>query len=176
VKRKLLILISLLLILILSGSAFSQELSKEEKRARKKEVRTLLKNSVKFTDDGKLDSALIMLDSLLVLDPKNPDAFYKKGWILAQQSDSVNAIIVLEEGVEKAPMSTRLRLLLVRLKIGTGDVEGAVPHLDYILKIKPNEGETLYLKGLTLLEQNDSAKAVEAFLKAMDLAFKKGSK
>lgn len=173
---KLKTVITLLIILFLSGSIYTQELTKEEKRARKKETRKLLKNSLNFIKADKLDSAIILLDSLIILDPKNADAYYQKGWVAAQKADSALAIEILEQGVRQAPLSTRLRILLIRLKIESGDIDGAIPHLDSILSIKPNEGETLYLKGLTLLKKNDTANAVTAFKKAMDIAFKKGNK
>ena len=173
-NRKLIVTLIVTFLFAFSSIVVAQELTKEEKRARKKEARKLLKLSVDLIKDSKLDSAQIILDSLIIFDPKNPDAYYKKGWLLTQKNDTAQALTIVSKGVEKAPLSSRLKIFLARLKINTGDIDGAIPLLDYVLSIKPNEGEALYLKGLTLLEKNNTAEAVEAFNRALDIAIKKG--
>ena len=74
---------------------------------------------------------------------------------------------VLAEGVENAPLSSRLKLFLARLKLAQGDLEGATELLDQVLAIKPKEGEALYLRGLACLDRGDTLQAMEEWESAL---------
>lgn len=171
------IIVLLLLVLFVCISLEAQET--DGKLSRKeliKQNRLLMKESIKLIDNNNLDSALLLLDSILTLDQKNPDAYYYKGYILLEKSDTATASTVLTEGISKAPMSTRLKILSSKVLLSQGDFAGAGILLDKILAIKPREGEALYLKGVTLLESNDTAAAIGKFQKALELEFSKGKK
>lgn len=132
--------------------------------------RNLLKEAVADIDSGKYDEALTRLDSVFHCDQANPDAFYYKALILGWRADTVGVMKLLESGVEKAPLSSRLKVLLARYLIARGSHDKAWDHVESVLAIKPRECEALYLKGMILEERKDTAAAVETYRKALDIS------
>ncbi len=153
----------------------AQELTKEEKRAKRKQIRLYLKKSRSYFDAQQVDSAYIYIDSLLLFDSKNVDGFYYKGLIELKKNDTTKADSTLTQGVALAPLSTRIKILLARIKIEKKDYIQASELLDAILRIKPNEAETLYLRGLTYLYQNDTTNALEYLQNGLETALNKGN-
>ncbi|RKX19745.1 MAG: hypothetical protein DRP35_07185 [Candidatus Zixiibacteriota bacterium] len=173
--RKIVVLSLIILFAIIFVEA--QEIDKKISRKEIiKQSRLLMKESIKLIDNNKYDSALIFLDSILSIDKKNPDAHYYKGFIFLEKGDSTTAMTVLSEGISKSPMSTRLKILSSKVLLNQGDYTEAGILLDKILAIKPKECEALYLRGVSLLEANDTVTAIEKFQKALGIAFPKGKK
>lgn len=139
----------------------------------RRECRALLKSAAEMIESDSTENAMILLDSALKLDNKNPDAYYYKGNILIQSGDTAKAIELLTEGIEKAPRSTRLKLDLAHLQIKHNMLVEAETILDEILAIKPNESEALYHKGTILMLNGDSATAIDNFEKGIDQIHKK---
>ncbi len=161
-------------LLIFSSALHAQEITKEEKRAERKQIRLYLKHAVTFYENQKLDSAYIFIDSLLQISPKNVDAYFYKGLIELKNGDTTKADTTLTEGMSANPLSTRIKLLLSRVKIEQQDFQTASELLEAILKIKPNEPETLYLRGLTSLYQNDTTTALDYLQHSLESALKRG--
>lgn len=168
--------------LVLSGlvtvfshlTAFAQvDGSDSDRKAILKLCRNLLKNAVTQMDSGNYDAALANLDSVFQCDPGNPDAFYYKALILGWRSDSASVMETLSEGTEKAPLSTRLKLMLARYLISRGSLDEAAVQIDMVLAIKPKEGEALFLKGLILEKQDDTNGALEMYRNAFNAASRK---
>lgn len=171
--RKIIVLSLIVLFICVSLGAQETD-SKLSRRDIIKQNRLLMKESLTLIDNNHLDSASIYLDSILTLDNKNPDAHYYKGFILLQKGDTTTAMTILSDGISKSPMSTRLKILSSKILLNQGSFAEAGLLLDKILAIKPREGEALYLKGVSLLEVNDTAAAIEKFQKALGIAFSKG--
>lgn len=165
----------LIFTILCTSVTVAQELTKEEKRARRKQVRLYLKQSIKYFDFLQVDSAYMYIDSLLQFDPKNADGYYYKGLIELQNNDTTKADSTLAQGVAIAPLSTRIKILLARIKIEKNEYQQAADLLDAILKIKPNEAETLYLRGVTYLHQNDTTHALEYMQHGLEKALDKGN-
>lgn len=144
--------------------------------ARMKQCRLFLKSAKEYVTEGLYDSALIVLDSVLSCDPKNPDGFFRKGQILLYTGDTALAISAFSLGVERAPMSSRIKLALARLKLATGATEEATTLIDAVLAIKPRQSEALYLRGMCFLAVGDSTAALERMQKALDLTFARDKK
>lgn len=159
-------------------SAFAQSdaEARETRNTRNKETRRLLKEATECTEAGKFDRALIGLDSVLVLDSANPDAYYYKAVALAQSGDSTTAIDILRVGSEKAPLSSRIKLLLAEMLLSRQNIDEASPLVDAVLAIKPREGEALYLKGVIQMERGDTAAALDTFQRALEIALLRGGK
>ncbi len=164
----------LVIILLFSCAVQAQEMTKEEKRAKRKNVRLYLKKSIAYFNNHQLDSASLYIDSLLTLAPKNPDAYYYLGLIHIENADTTLADSVLSQGSDVAPLSTRIKILLSRIKIEQKDFEASAELLDAILRIKPREPETLYLRGITYLHMNDTTKAIEYLKHGLERALVKG--
>ncbi len=177
-KKALLVWLSILIIAGVPINAYSQTISDsaQEKRKRVKLSRHFLKESKALINDNKASEALPLLDSVLAIDAKNPDAHYYKASILVQSGDTTQATLILTDGISKAPLSSKLKISLARIYLAQNNVTGASELIDNILAIKPRQGEALYLKGVTLLEQNDTAQAVEIFQKVLQFTLLKGKK
>ena len=153
----------------------AQDMTKKEKRAKQKQVRLYLKQSIALYENHKLDSAYILIDSLLQVDSKNSDGYYYKGLIELKKTDTTKADSTLSHGNTIAPLSTRIKLLLARIKLAQQEYITAAELLDAILRIKPHEPETLYLRGITYLHQNDTTKALEYLKNGLKTALDKGN-
>ena len=148
----------------------AQEGAGDDKYAKLKQTRSLLKAAITDIDSGTYAPALVALDSVLALDPANADAYYYKGLATARAGDTAGAIALLSEGTSAAPLSSRLKVFLARLYLSTGEVDLAAGLIDAVLAIKPREGEARYLKGLTQLSQGDTSGAATSFEKALEIA------
>lgn len=144
---------------------------RSEKRAR---VGSLLRTSNQHLAAGKYDSVMVTLELVREIDPDNPDAMYCEALAHLAQADTVRALDVLTGGVERAPLSSRLKLLLARLHLRGGNIDEADGLLGTLLRFKPRDPETLYLKGMVNLERGDSALALDNWQMALDYLEKKG--
>jgi Flp pilus assembly protein TadD len=161
-------ILTLLILAFSPAVVFAQaEDGQSDRKAILKLCRNLLKVAVAQMDSGNYDVALAHLDSVFQCDAKNPDAFYYKALILGWRGDSASVMEILADGVKKAPLSTRLKLLYTRHLINNGSLDEAAGQIDMILGIKPEEGEALYLKGLILQEQADTTEALKMYEKAL---------
>ena len=157
------------LILIIASSAFAQsDLDKAAKKEALKRCRSLLKETLQEVDAGNYNDALVLLDSVLVCDENNPDGYYHKGRIYYLQGDTTQAVSFLSKGVEKAPKSTRLKLLLARVEIDRLNFDSASSLIDSVLAIKPREPQALYLKGIYHLSQSDTTQAIDVMGRALE--------
>jgi len=174
-KIRYLILLTFILALLPYSIVMGQE-SSEDLNARREALRRcrdLLKDTIDEIDAGNYNAALADIDSVILCDPKNADAYFHRGRILIRQNDTTSAVSALEKGVEMAPLSTRNRLLLARLKIGLNAPDDALEQIENVLTIKPRESEALYLKGIALLVKSDTTAAIEIMEKALDTNFER---
>lgn len=165
------IAVSFLIGIISAPAARSQtEAPLSERQMTIKMCRDLLREAVAQMDSSNYDKAVVYLDSVFQCDPANPDAFYFKAMILGWKADTAGVMKLLETGIEKAPISTRLKVLLARYLISRGFYDGAFDQIENVLAIKPRDGEALYLKGIILQARNDTTGAVEIYKKALDIS------
>jgi cytochrome c-type biogenesis protein CcmH/NrfG len=173
-SRAALIFLATFALSIVLPSSAQQASDQEERRAKLKQCRLLLRESLDLIGSSEYDSALVRLRTVLEVDPKNADAFYHISRVLLWQGDTTEAVSVLARGIEKAPRSSRLKLLLARSKLIDGDLEGAADLLNGVLAIKPREGEALYLSGVVFLERGDTLQAIETWENALRSALESG--
>ena len=151
----------------------AQELTREEKNNRKKEIRKLLKECVSQYISEDYDSVQKITDSILIIENNNADALYYKSLSYYHTGDTTITLESLRKGVELSPLSSRLKILLARVLLNQNNTTEAINVIDAVLAIKPKLPEALYLKGLSLLAQNDSTQAVVYFQKSLEfLIFK----
>ncbi len=164
--------------ILLPAAALPLRSPAAEKTADRREVirrgRLMLKEAVRQIRSGELDSASTNLESILAEDPKNADAFYHAARVLVRRGDTTAAVARLEDGVRAAPLSSRLKLFLARLRIAAGDLDGAGELVGKVLAIKPREAEALYLKGWILVERGDTAGAADAWHEALRFTLERG--
>ena len=143
---------------------------KSEKRAR---TGALIKMSQQYLAAGLYDSVMVALDQVRELSPDNPDAFYYEVLTHLALADTARALEVLNVGVERAPLSSRLKLLLARLLLADGKIDDAERVLDTLLRFKPRDPETLYLTGLVGLERGDTTRTLDSWQSALEYLQKK---
>jgi cytochrome c-type biogenesis protein CcmH/NrfG len=146
------------------------EQSPSERQTKRELCRSLLRESLQAFEAGKADSALVHLRGVLECDPNNPDAFYHTARVFISKADTSGAMTALSEGVQKAPLSSRLKLFLARLEIARGGLEDAAQLVNKVLAIKPDEGEAHYLFGLIHLERGDTTQALDTWQKALEVS------
>ncbi|HWR81985.1 MAG TPA: tetratricopeptide repeat protein [Candidatus Deferrimicrobium sp.] len=167
--------VALSLILSLLGCASGllaqlPEDAAEKRLAQQRQCRAWLRSALDFRQQGKPADALLVLDSVLLCDAKNPDAYYLRSRLLIENGDTTGAITALRLGAAEAPLSTRLKLFLARLLIARSDFSEAASLVDAVLRIKPHEGEALYLRGVLDLKSGNEAAALDH----LELALKYG--
>ena len=165
----------LLGLFVVGADAVAQ--SNGDREARREQVRrsrALLAEAVAAIDAGEFEAATVNLRTVLEGDPRNADAHYHLGRTLLAQGDTTGARAMLVEGTEKAPLSTRMKLLLARLQLAEGSPEEAAALLDGVLVIRPKDGESLYLRGLAYLAVGDSLAALEAWRTSLEITVEGG--
>jgi tetratricopeptide (TPR) repeat protein len=165
--------VSLVLIgvLALSLAGESPANNRAQQRA---QASSLLNSAHEFSAAGEHDSALAVLGKIREIDPNNQDAFYFTAVAHLALADTARAISMLTEGAEKAPLSSRIKLLLVRLRIRGGEYEEADKLLVSVFRFKPKNPEALYLSGLLSIARGDTTKALEAWEQALERVHTKG--
>lgn len=126
-----------------------------------KHSRALLSEAQAAFAAGESDTALARLESILIEDPANPDAFYFIGLIKLSDADTSGAEVALVEGVRLAPMSRRLKLLLARVWVEAGKTTEAEELVGEVMSLRPRDVDALYIKGLIALASSDSTAAIE---------------
>jgi tetratricopeptide (TPR) repeat protein len=161
-------IVNAFLIFVLVSGVISQELTREEKRNLKKEVRKLLKECT--AQYNLEDYALVqtLADSILSLEQNNSDAYYFRSLSYLKRGDTTNTIESLKQGVEISPLASRLKIFLSRIFLAQNNLEEAESLIDGVLAIKPSLPEGLYLKGLVFLSKSDSTQAVVLFKKSLE--------
>ena len=146
---------AMLLWLTIAGPALAAD-----RRTIRSENRVLLAEARAFFAAGENDSALARLDAVLVTDPANPDAYYFKGLIYLSVADTSAATESLGVGVEKAPLSRRLKLLLARVQVEAGEVDGAEQLAQEVVALRPFDPDAAYVLGLVALARSDTLAAL----------------
>ena len=131
------------------------------------EIREFLKAANSSFEEGAEARALAQIDSVLVLDSVNPDAFFLQARIALAGGDTATAIGILDTACVKAPRSTRIKLLLARIYIKRGEYEMPLALTEEVLKTKPSDGEASFLHGWGLLLKGDTTGAADIFEKTL---------
>lgn len=155
---------------LVSTTAFGQA----SRREQVEKQRQLLRRVVTFVQAGSLDSAEVYLDEMEALDPSNPDVVFQKARLAAARGDTAQAVSILQAGIDQGLRAPRLRIYLARLKIELGELEGAEEALNFVLMMRPHDGESLYLMGMIHLARGDTTAALDSWEKAMASRQRKG--
>ena len=171
-------LITLMLFVLMPAVLLAQDsdLTKKEKRKLTREARVMYKSAVNHFGASEYDSAKTLVDSVLKIDKSNPDAYFYAGRINLIKGDTTAAVGILDQGIIASPRSSRLKILMAKLKLATGDVPLALELSEAVLAFKPREAEALYVKGMCLLAQGDSLTAVDILEQATEIAISKDNK
>ncbi len=163
-----------LMLCVLSGAGLAQSSETDNHRELRKQVRKLLKVAAASFENGQLDSAATIFDSVKTIEPGNPDAAYYLARISLARGDTVACMEQLEQAVIDSPRSFRLKKFLAGMYLSTNRPDEALKQAENVLKIRMRDSEALYLKGRSLLMSGDSARAVEVLEQALEIIEKRG--
>jgi uncharacterized protein HemY len=169
----LVVIATVLLPLTAGGQTDDDTARKEARRAQIRQCRAILQETLRQFETGDYDSARVLLLDARKCDPKNPDVFFHSARVALHFGDTTKATSLLHDGIAAAPLSSRLKLYLARLRLAAGAAAAADSLVSQVLAIKPREGEALYLKGEVLLYQGDSTQALDYWQRAVERGLKR---
>lgn len=111
------------------------------------------------------DGALLELEELLELDPKNVEAYNVLGMIYVKREMIDEAIFLLEKSITEGVKDVRLSETLASAYLEKGRVQDAISFYEEILKQKPGDKQTLRILGELYARQenfNFAARRYEA--------------
>jgi cytochrome c-type biogenesis protein CcmH/NrfG len=135
--------------------------------ATKGQVRQLLKQANEEISVGQPEAAFEHLRAVLTADPGNPDAHYLMGRVKFSAGAISEAEEILTQGMELAPLSSRIKLLLARVKLAQENPDEADRLVSDVLAIKPHDAEALYLAGSVALARGDSTLTLARWQEAL---------
>ncbi len=104
--------------------------------------RAQLQNARRLRDQGKVDPALAAYDAATRANPKLLAAYAEPAELLInrrQPGDFLRAAQLCERGLSVAPEETSLRICASVGWLMTGDRENAAPHLDWLIRNRPDD-------------------------------------
>ena len=107
------------------------------------------------------EAAAAAFSEAIELDPRHPWAVAGLAYLSYRRGDLFGAIQVYEEGVRKAPRSTRMRLLLANQYMELALFQHARRHLDVAIRLDADDVEVRAALGKTLAETGEEARAQE---------------
>jgi arylsulfatase A-like enzyme/cytochrome c-type biogenesis protein CcmH/NrfG len=106
---------------------------------------------------GRENEADALLASALATNPDDPDLLSAYAERLLQQGREAEAEAALTRAVDKSPFHQRARRLLGQLLQEGGRSQDAVAVYEEMLRIRPDDAETLYAIGSVLLDSDPTA-------------------
>lgn len=141
--------------------------SKEQKFARH------IERAEEFEKNGQVKESLLELRSALQLDPKNADVNFRIAEQLSRNNDYANAVFFYRETSRLDPTRTDAALAESKL-ILFDDTKRSEELVTNVLAREPKNGLAYVRKSEIGLAQNDTAKALQAALTAVELDAKNG--
>jgi tetratricopeptide (TPR) repeat protein len=114
----------------------------------------LLTQALIYAEFGQYDAALDNLDTILVLEPEQPQAILLEAKILVEQG-SDNAYVRLQRVLQDNPDAKRLRLQYARM-LTTTDIPAAREQFEFLSAESPRDGDLLFSLALINHEMGDS--------------------
>lgn len=154
-------LISLVLLIVSSQSAFGQT---NQEKAREKG-----REAIQLMDKGQFDESIKLLKEAEKLDPESFVYPYEIAYAHYAKADYKKAISQLEKTKKHKDVNERLYQLLGNSYDISGEPEKAVAAYDEGLKIFPNSGEIYLEKGNLLWAKKDYEKALPFYEKGIEV-------
>ncbi len=120
-------------------------------------------------EKGGFDFAIEDMKYALSLDSTNIEYHHFLGDVFMDYSQSRLAVETMERAAALAPTRLPTLLKLTEFYLITKQYGQALQTIDKILKQDPQNSEAYFLTGMVFKEQNDEARAINAFQKAVDL-------
>ena len=169
--KKLIFLLSLLLVFAFSYKSVAQVISSQETQAKSDTLKAHLKKAQMLTQQGNIAGASKIYTGIMESEPDNREAV--QGWLMANMKRSPTgeeeAIKQLEELAKSYPNNTAIIFFKAFLEGEHGHNEEALKDIEKLIKIYPNDPLNYILKGQVLFAMEKFSEASQAFDKATSL-------
>jgi tetratricopeptide (TPR) repeat protein len=120
-------------------------------------------------DKGDYINALIDLNWMLQIEPKNVKAFCLRGLTLGKLGDPEAAIKDLNQATFLEPQNIEVRISRGRIRLEIGDAQGAIADFNELLREYPSMAEIYSDRAKAHLKLKDYRTAIEDFSRSLSL-------
>jgi tetratricopeptide (TPR) repeat protein len=120
-------------------------------------------------DQGDYTNALIDLNWMLQIEPKNVKAFCLRGLTLGKLGDPELAIKDLNQATFLEPQNLEVRISRGRIRLEIGDAQGAIADFNELLREHPSMAEIYGDRAKAHLKLKDYRTAIEDFSRSLSL-------
>lgn len=120
-------------------------------------------------DNGDYTNALIDLNWMLQIDPKNVKAFCLRGLTLGKLGDPELAIKDLNQATFLEPQNLEVRISRGKIRLEIGDAQGAIADFNELLREHPSMSEIYGDRAKAHLKLKDYRTAIEDFSRSLSL-------
>jgi tetratricopeptide (TPR) repeat protein len=120
-------------------------------------------------DQGDYTNALIDLNWMLQIEPKNVKAFCLRGLTLGKLGDPELAIKDLNQATFLEPQNLEVRISRGRIRLEIGDAQGAIADFNELLREHPSMAEIYSDRAKAHLKLKDHRTAIEDFSRSLSL-------
>ncbi|PZO36001.1 MAG: hypothetical protein DCF19_22620 [Pseudanabaena frigida] len=120
-------------------------------------------------DSSDYTNALIDLNWLLQIDPKNAKAFCLRGLTLGKLGDLQGAIKDLNQAIFLEPQNLEVRIGRGKIRVEIGDAQGAIADFNELLREYPNNADIYSDRAKAHIRLKDYRSAIEDFSRSLAL-------
>ncbi|MFM7886221.1 MAG: tetratricopeptide repeat protein, partial [Pseudanabaena sp.] len=129
----------------------------------------VLANVQQKIDQSEYTNALIDLNWLLQIEPKNAKAFCLRGLVLGKLGDPQGAIKDLNQAQFLEPQNPEVRIGRGKIRVEIGDAQGAIADFNDLLREYPSNSEIYIHRARAYLKLKDYRTAIEDFSRSLAL-------
>ncbi|BBC22903.1 tetratricopeptide repeat domain protein [Pseudanabaena sp. ABRG5-3] len=120
-------------------------------------------------DKSDYTNALIDLNWLLQIEPKNVKAFCLRGLVLGKLGDPQSALKDLNQALFLEPQNPEVRIGRGKIRAEIGDAQGAIADFNELLREYPSNSEIYINRARAYLKLKDYRTAIEDFSRSLAL-------
>jgi tetratricopeptide (TPR) repeat protein len=120
-------------------------------------------------DKSDYTNALIDLNWLLQIDPKNVKAFCLRGLVLGKLGDPQSALKDLNQALFLEPQNLEVRVGRGKIRVEIGDAQGAIADFNELIREYPSNSEIYSHRAKAHLKLKDNRTAIEDFSRSLAL-------
>ena len=121
-------------------------------------------------DKSDYTNALIDLNWLLQIEPKNVKAFCLRGLVLGKLGDPQSALKDLNQALFLEPQNPEVRIGRGKIRVEIGDTQGAIADFNELLREYPSNSEIYSHRAKAHLKLKDYRTAIEDFSRSLALS------
>lgn len=120
-------------------------------------------------DKSDYTNALIDLNWLLQIDPKNVKAICLRGLVLSKLGDPQSALKDLNQALFLEPQNPEVRIGRGKIRVEIGDAQGAIADFNELIREYPSNSEIYSHRAKAYLKLKDYRTAIEDFSRSLAL-------